>query len=95
MQPSGAAVVNAGGPAGGGRLNSGRSSVSSAKQLYLSKARYIPGQLSLLPSSACCHDYYMIGLTVYCRISQQRSTQYSVLVSCEFQSKFSCSDLTL
>lgn len=27
----------------GGRINSGRSSVSSAKQVYLSKARYMPG----------------------------------------------------
>ena len=31
---------------GAGRLGSGRSSASSAKQHYLSKARYVPGQFS-------------------------------------------------
>lgn len=34
-------------PPTGGRLNSGRSSVSSAKQVYLSKARYMPGMKPL------------------------------------------------
>ena len=31
---------------GNNRMNSGRSSASSAKQLYMSKSRYMPGMLT-------------------------------------------------
>jgi len=51
---------------GGSRLNSGRSSVSSAKQLYLSKARYVPGQWhQCLLAHLFIYLFYLFILFIY------------------------------
>ena len=66
-KPGALPKIGAGGGAGGGAVqeNSGRST-ASAKQLYMSKSRYMPGELHVdamwhhQPSHAICLVSYML-----------------------------------
>jgi len=87
IPPSGGVALNAAAAAAGSRLNSGRSSVSSAKQLYLSKARYVPGQMLLI--------FTFLSTSVASCILVYRSTAGSIhrsysLASISYHLNFNC-----